>query len=205
MARLTESDRQRLRSAVQAAESRTRAEFVMVVARRADPYFFPPAALTTAVAIALPGLLWVAGIANDFAVLYGVQLAVFAVLLPLLRLPALLPYLIPPAVGVARARRLARDLFHRLGLHRTQERVGVLLFVSLAEHYVEIIADDGANDAVAVDAWRELIQSTTERVRRDGAADGLAAALERLAEILGRALPRRPDDKNEIPDRLIEL
>lgn len=205
MARLSDADRRQLRDAVRAAETRTRAEFVMVIARRADPYFFPPMALAAGVALALPGVLWVASLATDFLTLYEIQLAAFVVLFPILRLPAVLPHIVPRPVRLARAKRLAQESFHRLGLHRTRERSGVLIFVALAEHYVEIIADEGADNAVPDKTWQDIIDATTAKVRADGPAQGFLLALASLGEILGQALPRRPDDSNEIADRLIEI
>jgi putative membrane protein len=205
MARLTDSERQQLRDAVRDAEAGTRAEFVVVIARRADPYFFPPLLLATAAALLTPAILWLTGWAIEFPALYGAQLAVFAILASALRIPVILDHLIPASVGSARARRLAHEIFHRLGLHRTRGRTGVLLFVSLAEHYVEILADDAADDAVPPDTWSGIVTTMTEQVRAGGRAAGLQAALTQLGTILAQSLPRESDDINEIPDRLIEL
>lgn len=205
MIRLTAETRQRLVEALRAAERQTRAEFVMVIIRRADPYFFPPVALAATGALLLPGILWLTRITEDFVILYAAQLAVFALLLALLRLPAVLPHLIPASVGLARARRLARELFYRLGLHRTRERTGVLLFASLAERYIEIIADEGVDEAVPPGAWNDIVQRVTETAKAGGPAAGFDAGLSLLGETLGKVLPRRPDDRNEIADRLIEF
>lgn len=205
MTRLPAATRQRLLDAVRTAERRSRAEFVMVIARRSDPYFFPPLAVAAAAALLLPGILWLTGPSRDFVILYAAQLIAFAILLPLVRLPSVLPYLIPAAIGIARARRLARELFHRFGLHRTRERSGILLFAALAERYIEIIADDGIDQAVPAGTWSEIVRRATDTARAEDPAAGFEVALALLGDALGKALPRRPDDHNEIPDRLIEL
>ena len=205
MNRLTPEARKRLVEAIRAAEAQTRAEFVVVIARRADAYFFPPIALAAAGALLVPGLLWIARITQDFVLLYAIQLAVFALLAVLLRLPSILPFLIPASVGIARSRRLAREAFYRFGLHRTRERTGALLFAALAEHYVEIIADDGVDEAVPAGAWNEIVRTIVDAAKADGPAVGFESGLALLGKTLGDVLPRRPDDRNEIADRLIDF
>lgn len=205
MPHLSPEDREKLREAVRAAERRTRAEFVLVIARRADPYLFLTLAIAAVAALLVPGILWAAAITTSFPILYVLQLGVFAVLAGLLRLPSLWRLAVPAALAEARGRFLAHNLFHRLGLHRTRERTGILVFVALAEHYVEIIADEGADKAVPPATWQEIIQVATDRVRRDGPVSGFSLALDMLGNVLAEALPRRADDMNEIPDRLIEL
>lgn len=205
MARLTDNTRKTLVEAIRRAEEKTRAEFMMVIVDRTDPYFFPPVALAATGALLLPGLLWLTGITQDFAILYGAQIILFFVLVAILRLPSILPFLIPASVAMTRARRLAREVFYRFGLHRTRERTGVLLFAALAERYVEIIADDGVDKAVPAGTWSEIVRTVTESAKARGPVAGFETGLALLGKTLGEALPRRPDDRNEIPDRLIEL
>lgn len=205
MHRIPDAERHRIEAAVHAAEAKTRAEFVLVIARRADPYFFPTTIAATSIALLLPGALWYAGLAYEFPHLYAVQLVAFVVLFFLFRLPDVVRHLVPREVRTARARRLARELFYRLGMHRTRERSGVLLFVSLGERYVEIIADDAVDKAVPPETWQNIVASFTTTVRSRGAVAGFLTALQSLGDALGGVLPRRPDDRNELPDRLIEL
>lgn len=205
MATMTAADRERIVAAVRAAEARTRAEFITVIAPRADHYLTMPLLAAAGLALVLPGLAWIANLAEDFVTLYAAQLGVFAVAVLGLRWTPLTMLLVPRAVQEARARRLAREQFHLRGLHATPERSGVLFFVSQAEHYVEIIADAGAHGAVAAGTWEAIVRTFTDMVRAGRVADGYVAALAAVGEALGPGLPRRPGDANLVADRLIEL
>jgi len=203
MAFLTPADEARILAAVRAAEARSSAEFVTVIARSADAYRLAPTLLAASVALLLPGALWLAGWLTEFVWLYALQLAAFLLLLGVLS-----PFgarLTPRSIRDAAARRLAHSLFLELGLATTEQRTGVLLFVSEAERYVEILADREADRAAPTGFWTDAVAAFTAEVRSGRPADGFVAAIERVGAMLGSAFPRAPGDVNELPDRLIRL
>jgi putative membrane protein len=203
MAFLSKADEARVLAAVRAAEARSSAEFVTVIARAADSYLLTPALAASAVALLLPGLLWLAGWIVEFAWLYALQLAVF-----LASLAILAPFgarLTPRSLREAAARRLAHEQFLDLGLSTTEGRNGVLLFVSAAEHYVEILADCEADRVAPPGFWPETVAAFTAEVRAGRTADGFIAAIERIGGLLEQAFPRAAGDANELPDRLVRL
>ena len=203
MAFLSPADEARILAAVRAAESRSGAEFVTVIARSADTYLLAPVLLATAAALLLPGLAWLAGLLSSFVWLYALQLAVFLVLLA-----ALSPFgaqLTPRSMREAAARRLAHEQFLDRGLATTEGRNGVLLFVCEAERYVEILADRAADQAAPQGFWAEVVAGFSAEVRAGRTADGFVAAIERIGELLATAFPRAADDRNELPDRLVRL
>ena len=73
MTLMPETDRERITAAVRAAEAKTRAEFIAVIAPRADRYLAIPLLAAIALTLLVPGLAWHAGLAEDFAVLYALQ------------------------------------------------------------------------------------------------------------------------------------
>jgi putative membrane protein len=91
------------------------------------------------------------------------------------------------------------------GLHRTQGRTGILLFVSLLEHRVQVLADQGINDRVPSGTWDEVVQGIVAGIRADRPAEALCRAIEQCGELLTHHCPsgsgRNP---NELPDRLIQ-
>jgi putative membrane protein len=110
------------------------------------------------------------------------------------------------ACGTAeRVARMAREQFLLRGLHRTEARAGVLLFVAVAERRVELIADEGIHARVAPGTWDAIIAGFTAAVREGRIADGFVAAIDAVADSLAAHFPRQPGDVNELPDRLVEL
>jgi putative membrane protein len=202
---LRPAERERILEAVRTAEARTRAEFITVIAPVSDSYLTMPLLVASALALLVPGIGWLVEVSEDFAVLYAVQLAVFAAAVVALRWPPLTMLVVPPSAQEHRARRLALEQFLLRGLHATPERTGVLFFVSVAEHYVEIIADAGAHSAVTPGTWEAIVDVFTAKVRTGEVAAGYVAAITAVADALAEKLPRRPGDANLVADRLIEL
>jgi putative membrane protein len=205
MAFLTDADRAKILDAVKRAEQRTSAELVTVIARSSDTYLVVPLLIAAAAALILPGILWLLDLAYGFGTLYVIQLVTFAVLALLLQWQEIAVRLVPSRIKEARAERRAREQFLLRGLHRTATRAGVLLFVSVREHHVEIIADEGIAARVPQDTWDAIVAAFTGRVRQGDVAGGFVAAIDAIAAILAQHFPRAPDDRNELPDRLVEL
>lgn len=206
MAFLTDNDRQRIRAAIEAAERKTRGEFVTVIAPEADDYLYIPILWAALIALLIPGLLSFAP-ANWWvhAHTYTVQIVSFVLIALLFRLPAIKHRLIPRYVQHQRAHRIALEQFLLQNLHATAERTGVLLFVSRAEHYVEIIADQGINARVDPGAWDALVAAFVEQVRQGRVADGFVQAIEGCGDLLATHFPAGEGDRNELPDHLVEL
>lgn len=196
------AERHRIEQAVRAAETKTRGEFVTVVARESDAYLHVPVLWAAFVALLVPALLY-AFPAREFA--YEIQLGVFVVLALLLRITPIKMRLVPDRLKRVRAHRLAREQFYVHGLHRTDEGTGILLFVSAAEHYVAVLADDGINRHVAPGEWDEVVAAFVREVRSGRVAEGFIAAIGACGDKLAHHFPRRPHDVNQLPDRLIEL
>jgi putative membrane protein len=205
MAFLNDADRRRIRAAIEAAERRTRGEFVTVIAREADEYRYIPLLWAALIALLIPALVRLGGqpwlVANG----YAIQIAGFVLLAVLFRLPAIKHRLIPSAVQQRRAHRIALEQFMLQNLTETEERTGVLLFVSIAEHYVEIIADKGINNRVDAGTWEALVRDFVACVREGRVADGFVHTIEACGDLLEVHFPPGEGGRNELPDHLIEL
>ena len=93
--------------------------------------------------------------------------------------------------------------FTQHGLHYTRDHTGILIFVSLLEHRVEVLADRGINAKVAPGTWQEIVQILADGLKSGQACDAFCRAIERCGEILAAHFPRQADDKDELPNRLI--
>jgi putative membrane protein len=205
MAFLGEQDRQWVRAAIEAAERRTRGEFITVIAREADDYLYIPLLWAALVALLVPVLLSFVDLPWLHAHGYALQIVSFVVIALLVRVPVIKHRLIPTAVQRQRAHAVALEQFLLQNLHATEERTGVLLFVSVAEHYVEIIADKGINDKVSSDTWDELVKAFVALVRQGRVGDGFVNTIASCGDLLEQHFPAREGDRNELPNHLIEL
>jgi uncharacterized membrane protein len=91
-------------------------------------------------------------------------------------------------------------IFERLGMHKTAERHGVLLYVSVTDRKLAVIGDRGIHERVGEAYWRGLVDAVRERLRQQQSRDSLIHALAEVGRELARHFPRRPGDKNELSD-----
>lgn len=206
MTRISADDKARITAAIHAAEKSTSGEFVAVVARASDHYVFVPLLWSAMVALLLPGACLFLGLSLSWLHVYQIQLLTFIVLAALLLfVPELHIKLIPARVKHTRASRLAKAQFYQQGVQLTAHHSGVLLFVSLAEHYVEIVADKGIHEKLGETHWKGIIDMFVAQVRRDRVADGFVDAIRACGNAMAEHFPPDPNQVNELSDGLIEL
>lgn len=204
MTLLSEAELQRVADAITEVERHTDAELVTVLATRADDYAYIPLLWASLVALLLPGAANFFGGWLNSAQLLLVQWLTFALLALLGRIPSLTSRLIPRAVRHWRAANLARRQFLEHNLHHTEAGTGMLIFVSEAERYVEIIVDRGISSRIDDGAWQALVDVFTAEVRRGRTLEGFLGCIRGCGELLQQHVPVT-HERNELPNRLIVL
>jgi putative membrane protein len=175
MKALSQSDRETLNRAIADAEARTHTHLALVVVPASDRYFMYPLAYGAFLALVTGSawaLLWPQTLVGP--VMLGEALVFIAFSLVFDWLPLRL-LLVPPALKRARARNLAHREFAARIL--TTHRGGVLLFASLAEHYVELLADRDLHARVGQEAWDHIVGTLTRDVKYKPLCDCLLDAL----------------------------
>jgi len=112
---------------------------------------------------------------------------------------------VPGALKHRRVRERAVMSFKIGAERRTHGRTGVLIYLSLAEHRAEIVADEAIAAKVSPEVWGEAMATLVGGIRAGQAAGGLVGAIEQVGVVLAAHFPRAEDDINELPDRLIEV
>jgi len=102
-------------------------------------------------------------------------------------------------------RRRAMQVFGQLGVWDTAQNNGVLIYLLLADHIVEIIADRGIAARVTQSEWDGLCREM-ERHYRDGRfADGSVAGVRGVGKLLSRHFPGKGGDADELPNQPVLL
>ena len=222
--RLSEADHAKVSAAIAAAEKRSNGEIVAVATPISDSYH--DVALHWAIAGLLLVLAWAAwrpdwllwwhgllsgGWQTDpslgellLILMYFGTVKFVAVLLVLRWMPLRLA-LTPRATKARRVRRRAIVVFKAAAERRTVGRTGVLIYLSMAEHRAEIVADEAITAVTTPETWGEAMAGLLVEVRQGRVADGMVAAIAEVGEVLAEHFPRSATDTNEIPDKLIEL
>jgi putative membrane protein len=81
----------------------------------------------------------------------------------------------------------------------------VLFFVSLAERYVEIVADKGIHERLGEEHWRGIIDRFVAQVRQGRVVDGFVDAIGACGAAMSEHYPPDPNETNQLSDGLIEL
>lgn len=101
------------------------------------------------------------------------------------------------------ARARALTLFGKLGVWDTEHNNGVLVYLLLADHAIEIVADRGLSRRVPQEHWDRVMSDMQDAFRQGRFEAGLAEAVDRVDEMLRRHFPLAPGqhNPNELPDR----
>ena len=90
--------------------------------------------------------------------------------------------------------------FERLGMTRTEERNGVLVYLAPESRRFAIIGDKGIHERCGEAFWHEVAEEMGKEFRDGQFTRGLVHGIHRAGELLARHFPRQPDDRNELPD-----
>ena len=224
MLRMTEEDHKLVSAAVAKAERESDAEIVTIVAPRSDAYHHVGLHYAVLGMLLVPALLavlpqgaidwglglflgWNATLARGalMAILFAMLAGMFLLVRFALAWMPLRMALTPGGTKSRRVRRRAIELFKASAERRTRGRTGILLYLSLLEHRAEIVADEAIHSKVEPDVWGEAMAALIEHVRKGELGAGMALAVEKMGVVLAECLPPRPDNPNELSDRLIEL
>jgi len=97
--------------------------------------------------------------------------------------------------------KVARKAFVRLGMDRTAQRNGVLIFLVPSRKRFVVLGDDGIHAKVGQDFWDDLVGSLSEHFKRAEFTEGLVAGITRVGERLAEHFPWAGDrDRNELSD-----
>lgn len=107
----------------------------------------------------------------------------------------------------ARPRERAITLFGKLRVWDTEHNNGVLIYLLLAEHAIEIVADRGIDSRVSDAQWAAMAQRMGAAFREGRFEDGLTQALEEVSALLVEHFPLAEGeaDRNELPDAPVVL
>lgn len=197
---LTAQDIERIADAIRRAEKTTSGEIVCVLARRSSDYAYVPPLWGAFVALASP---WPMLLFTDLSSreIFAAQIAIFIVATLFISWGPVRFLLTPRAVKRARAAREAVEQFLSRGVSATKGRTGVLIFVSCAERYARIVADDAIAAKIANEEWQGALDLLLQDMRQEKVADGFIAAIEECARLLAEHAPPGSSG-DELPDKI---
>jgi len=224
MAYLDAAGHKLVSDAVTAAEAQTSGEIVTVLAERSDGY--TDVALLWAIGASFTAMSVFAAFPQPFLTAWDAaiggwghewttgEMASMVIALGLLKFLGVLLVqqwqplkfaLIPGPTKTIRVHNQAVRQFKVGADRRTTGRTGVMIYLSMAEHRAEIVADEAIAAKVSAEVWGEAMGDMLAEIRKGRIAEGLAVGIRDVGFVLAEHFPRGAEDINELPDRLIEV
>jgi putative membrane protein len=197
-------ERATIEDAIARAERKTSGEIIVVVAMASAGYFAYAIMWAALIALLVP---WPLIYLTDWPVehIYLAQLGVFVLGAALTQWEALRFAIVPQAIKRARAHQKAVEQFLAQNLYTTKGRTGVLIYVSFAERYAEVIADSGIYKKVPQETWKGVVNTLTTHLGHGARVKGFVTAIDACGAILAKHFPPGRIDQNELPNHLIML
>jgi putative membrane protein len=223
VATLTQADHDRITAAISEAEQKTSGEIFCVFAREVSRYREVPLAWAAIAALAIPPLLVLAGLhqltlaaswsddsphAIEELVLralstYGlVQAGLFLAVAVIVAIPGVRRAMTPRFIRRHRVRQAARHHFVAAGARHTEPHI--LIFASLHDRQVELVAHEAIHRAVGEGPWNAAVAAVGDGMRTGKPGDGFVKAIEICGAALATHFPSRGGPRNQLPNTVLE-
>ena len=100
-------------------------------------------------------------------------------------------------------RQITEEEFFRLGMDKTRDDTGILIFLLLKERQFYILADKGINEKVGQNTWDLIKEKMQELFSKGNFSKGIIYGVEEVGKVLSKHFPVKADDKNELSNRIV--
>ena len=201
---LTAGERLQIEARIAEAEKRTSGEIVVMVVP--SSYHYPLASMTGSSLLAVLLGIAVALLAGResmwfFLEVFGFSFIVLHELIK--RIPFLKRFFVTASDMKEEVEEAAIQSFYHRNINLTVDHTGILIYISLFERSVRVIADQGINAKVNTELWQEIVDTIVRGIKSKGQAAAIATAVDRCAEILALHFPIKANDRNELGNEVI--
>lgn len=208
---LSESDKQLILEAVATAEKKTSGEIVPLVV--ASSHSYPMANVTGAAALAvIPAIAltpWVGGIFwlgdQNMWVFMGLFIFFFSVCHEIVRRFSWLKRIFISKKEIEKeVYEAAMTSFFKEGLYRTRDATGILIFISVLEHKVWVLADKGISSKVPQSRWAGIVEGIVEGIKEKRQTAAVCEAVMEVGRMLSEHFPVKRDDTDELKNLIVK-
>lgn len=225
---LTKDDHARISQAIAKAESKSAGEIFCVLTHEVSRYREVPLAWAAIAAFLLPplftaaGLNWLAqadlvstwtdesaratrgiilGALSSYTLL---QAAIFVIVAVIVAQPTVRRALTPRFLKRHRVRQVARHHFAASGAKLSHAEPHILIYASLGDRQVELVAHQAIHDAVGEGPWNAAVAAVADGMKQKKPGDGFVRAIEICGSALAAHFPRNGPHRNVFPDDILE-
>jgi uncharacterized membrane protein len=100
-------------------------------------------------------------------------------------------------------RELAEEEFYKLGMDKTRDKTGIIIYMLLNENQFYILADSGINEKVEQSTWDQVRDEMQSSFKRGDFGKGVVLGVEKVGNILAEHFPIKSDDTNELSNKVV--
>ncbi|MFT5699566.1 MAG: putative membrane protein [Desulforhopalus sp.] len=207
---LTTQERATITETVHTAEKTTAGEIVPMVVSKSNDY--PMASVVCSASLAIPlsllltivlgPLIWI-GPQNMWLFLGIFTLFFMPIYFLVQRTDKLKYYFLNQKHVEEEVSKSALAAFYSQGLYKTKDDNGILLYISVLEKKVWILADAGINNVIDQDRWDTVVEELTDGIKQKRQCEAICTAINSMGEILQNHFPYQKDDKDELHNLII--
>ncbi len=207
---LSRSDVQCIIDAVKKAEKLTSAEIVPMIVNAS--YHYPLTSIYAAAVLALPLAIVLTYYIAPLFYFHKDNLWIFIVFFSLLfiifkvtigKSIFLTRLFLNPREVDAEVREAAITAFYKNGLYKTADKNGVLVYITLLEKKVWILADEDAHKKIEKDFWDNCVQRIIEGIKQKQFINALCQTIETIGQRLANEYPYKRDDVDELKNIIV--
>ena len=199
---VTQEEQNKIKEAIESFESKSDAEIVTVIAKQSDEYLYIPTLWAGVLAFILPYIYLFFGSLTQKEIAL-VQLLTFFILATVTRMKPIKMALVPASIKRKRSTNRANAKFVELLQQNSQQNGLVMLYVSEAEKYVQILTDATIAQKVDNGLWSEAVENFIARVKEGNIAQGYLETIVKTSELLTELFPKTKEDRDTLPNHLI--
>lgn len=98
----------------------------------------------------------------------------------------------------------AQKKFQRLGMHKTSERNGVLIFVAPRVRKFAVVGDQAIHEKCGEPYWQRVVELMREHFRNERFSDAIVDAVRDIGQVLSAHFPRRSISSDRVTDEVVE-
>jgi len=98
---------------------------------------------------------------------------------------------------------LAVQNFFELGMEKTKDKTGVLIYLLMSDKKFQIIGDEGINKKVSKEFWDIMAMKVAEYFRQSKFVEGICYAIDEVGKILKKEFPMKAGDINELSNDVV--
>ena len=215
--KLKQDDLKKISSAVKNAEKKTSGEIVTAIIKESYNY-----AIYELIFAVITGLIyfvimmffvgnienWLQGIFWDYSIhhlvmFYGFSTFIVITILYFIgNISNVDRFIVAKKIMQKKVNERAIRHFMESGVYNTKDRTGILIFISILERRVELLADSGINEKIPQGKWQSIVDNIIKGIKKKNVTAHLIESINDCGDLLAQHFPIQPDDVNELSDEI---